>query len=445
MGAATRTHSVGTPRNGSLRRRSFLLASGASVAAPWQGLAQERESRPGKLSIADLEFWRLERSRESLAGVNQQHQVQPIHVYEGLRPKPYHDAAEPRKIPTRGSAVYLCLKTAEGLDGWYGPIDTEAAVVADRQLRGFLKGKDALASEALWDQMHRFNRHSSRGHFMMAISAVDNALWDLRGRYFGVPVYRLLGGPTRESVTAYGSCLGFSLEPDKVRARSAQLKREGFRHQKWFLAYGPGDGAEGLAKNVELVRLLRDSAGEDVDLMFDAFMGWDINYAVQWAKQVEQHRPRWIEEAFHPEKIESFATLRRSTSIPVATGEHFYNRWQVQDYLRAGAISVVQADPEWCGGVSELVRICTLASVYDAHVIPHGHSMHAALHVVASQSPMTCPLVEYLINKMQTYYEFEKEPPQVRDSRIALPTRPGFGIEFDESKIEKRTRVSWSS
>jgi L-alanine-DL-glutamate epimerase-like enolase superfamily enzyme len=280
---------------------------------------------------------------------------------------------------------------------------------------------------------------------MMAISAVDNALWDLRGRYFGVPVYRLLGGPTRESVAAYGSCLGFSLEPDKVRSRSAQLKREGFRHQKWFLAYGPGDGAEGLAKNVELVRILRESAGEDVDLMFDAFMGWDINYAVQWAKQVEQYRPRWIEEAFHPEKIESFVTLRRSTSIPVASGEHFYNRRQVQDYLRAGAISVVQADPEWCGGVSELVRICTLASVYDAHVIPHGHSVHAALHVVASQSPMTCPLVEYLINKMQTYYEFEKEPPRVTDGRIALPTRPGFGVEFDESKIEKRTRVSWGS
>ena len=92
----------------------------------------------------------------------------------------------------------------------------------------------------------------------MAISAVDNTLWDLRGRYFKAPVYRLLGGPTRPSVEAYASCLGYSLEPDKVQTRAAQVKKEGYRHQKWFLAYGPGDGYEGMKKNVDLVRILRE-------------------------------------------------------------------------------------------------------------------------------------------------------------------------------------------
>ncbi len=189
---------------------------------------------------------------------------------------------------------------------------------------------------------------------------------------------------------------------------------------------------------------MREAVGDESDLMFDYFMGWDLNYALSWAKQVEQYRPRWIEEAFTMDKLESFVSLRRKTSIPVATGEHFYSRWEVNEFLQAGAISVVQADPEWCGGVSELVKITTLASVYDVPMIPHGHSLHAALHVAAGRPPMTCPMVEYLINKMEHYYHFEKHQLQPVDGKIALPDRPGFGIEFDESKIEDKSLAKWS-
>jgi L-alanine-DL-glutamate epimerase-like enolase superfamily enzyme len=348
------------------------------------------------------------------------------------------------KRTVNAGALYLKIRSGDGLEGIYGPIDKEAAIVVDQQLRGFLNGKDPLAIEALWDQMHRSNRHARHGHFLMAISAVDNALWDLRGRYFNAPVYRLLGGPTRPSVEAYGSCLGYSLEPEKMRARAVQLKNEGFRNQKWFLAFGPGSGAEGMRKNVEMVGILRDAVGDDVELMFDAFMGWDVTYAIAWAKQVEKHRPRWIEEAFQTEKVESFAQLRRATSIPVASGEHIYGRWEAHEYMKAGALNVLQSDPEWCGGTSELVKVCTVASLYDVQVIPHGHSLHAALHVIASQSPMTCPLLEYLITKMQSYYHFEKYQLKPVQGKIALPDRPGFGIELDESKIETKTLVTWS-
>ena len=97
---------------------------------------------------------------------------------------------------------------------------------------------------------------------------------------------------------------------------------------------------------------------------------------------------------------------------------------------------MVQADLEWCGGVSELVKICAIASVHGAHVIPHGHSIHAAMHVVASQSPDVCPLVEYLIGKMDgNYYHFEKNAPRPVNGKLTLPDRPGFGIELDSSKI----------
>jgi L-rhamnonate dehydratase len=420
-----------------VNRRQFLAGTLCAAPALWA-------ARPsGKLKISAIELLQVSGHRSAESGVNAQYQVNPLYVYDSLRPPVYADKS-PSKREAAMSEIYLRIRTDAGLDGLYGPIDREAAIVISEQIRPFLIGKDPLAGEALWDQMYRSNRHSREGIFLMAISAVDNTLWDLRGRYFEAPVYQLLGGPTRASVEVYGSCLGYSLEPDKVRERCLALKAEGFRNQKWFLAYGPGSGAEGMQKNVDLVRLLRETLGPGTELMFDAFSGWDLTYALAWAKQVEQYRPRWIEEAMHPEKLESFVTLRRGTSVPVASGEHFYGRWEVERYLQAGAVSVVQADPEWCGGISELVKICSVASLHDAQVIPHGHSLHAALHVIAAQSPMTCPLAEFLILKMASYYHFEAKPPLPVKAHIALPQGPGFGIELDPAKVEGQKLLTWT-
>lgn len=410
-----------------MKRRTFLSLSCAAAAAA-----------PRPLPIAAVEFVRYTGSYETLAGVDGQHQNQPLHLYDQFRPKPYADARAPK--PTRATvrAIYLRIRTEGGPDGLYGPIDTEAAIVVQQQLASFLKGKDALAGEALWDQMFRLNRHSRTGHFLMAISAVDNALWDVRGRYFQTPVYRLLGGPTRSAVRAYGSCLGFSLEPDALARKARELKQQGYLHQKWFPAYGPGDGAAGFQKNVDLVRILREAVGDDVDLMFDAYQSWQLDYAIQWARRVEQFRPRWIEEAVPADKIEAFAELRRATSIPVASGEHIYGRHEAARYLRAGALSVLQCDPEWCGGLTEIVRICAIASLHDAQVIPHGHSIHSALHLIASQPPDVCPLLEYLIPKMRSYYHFEKRQFTPVNGLIELPDAPGFGIEIDPARVEKQ-------
>jgi L-alanine-DL-glutamate epimerase-like enolase superfamily enzyme len=426
-----------------MNRRTFLGTGLLTSLLPTGLPAFQGALRPGKLKITGVEIWKLEGHRETLSGVDKQYQVNPLHIYDELRPKPYADAIEPKKTTSALSALYLKIRTDAGLDGLYGPIDKEAAIIVEQQLKTFLIGKDPLAGEALWDQMYRSNRHSRRGLFLMAISAVDNAIWDLRGRYFNTPVYRLLGGPTRRTVEAYASCLGYSLELDKIRTRSVEFRDAGFRYEKWFLAYGPGDGLPGLKKNIEIVKTLREALGDEVEIMFDVFQGWSLDYAISWAKQVEQYRPRWIEEAFPADKIETFAQLRRSTSIPVASGEHFYGRMEVHDYLKAGAVSVVQSDPEWCGGVTELVKVCTIASLFDAQVIPHGHSLHAALHVVASQSPAVCPLAEYLVTKMQSYYHFEKHQPKPVRGRFELSDRPGFGIEWDDAKVEKRTLTQW--
>lgn len=434
------------------RRRVLLggmIGAAASVAPLeplWgvQGVSGSHASQSGLTpqKITAVELLEVHGHYETESGVNGQKQVSPLDIYSEQRPAIYQDhPSGTRTVKT--SAIYLRIKTDSGLEGLYGPIEREPAMVVYEDLRPFLMGKDALATERLWDQMYRSNRHSRDGFFMMAISAVDNTLWDLKGRFFGVPVYRLLGGPTRDSVEVYASCLGFSLEPEAVRKRSLALKQEGYRYQKWFIGYGPGSGAEGLAKNVELVRVLRETVGDDTELMFDAFSGWDQTYALEWAHQVEKYHPRWMEEIAHPEKIGSFANLHRGTTIPIASGEHFYGRWEVQRYLQADALSVVQADPEWCGGISELLRIGTVASLYDVPVIPHGHSIHAAMHVIASQSPMTFPLGEYLINKMKHYYHFEKNPPFPNKAHLALPTGPGFNIELDSAKVDSQKVLSW--
>lgn len=417
-----------------MTRREFagLLASTVGAyAAP-----------AGNLKITALELIELHGEHEVETGVNGQKQVNPLDIYDELRPDVYKDKPDGMaKRPIK--AIYLRIHAGDSEFGLYGPIDREVAIVVAEELKPFVTGKDALAGEKLWDEMYRSNRHSRAGIFLMAISAIDNTLWDLRARHYGVPVYRLLGGPTRTSVEVYGSCLGFSLEPEAVRKRCLALKQEGYRNQKWFMAYGPGSGPEGMRRNVELVKILRETLGDDTELMFDAFSGWDLTYALEWARQVEKYHPRWIEEAMHPEKIESFVTLRRSIAFPVASGEHFYGRWEVEHYLEAGAVQVVQADPEWCGGISELLKIGTVASLHDVPVIPHGHSIHAAMHTIASQSPMTFPLGEYLINKMRSYYHFEKNAPKPVRAHLALSDAPGFGIELDPAKIESQSALSW--
>ena len=303
---------------------SLLVGAAAAYAAP-----------AGNFKITSLELIELHGEHEVEAGVNGQHQVNPLDIYDEERPTVYKDNPRgTRKQPIK--AIYLRIHAGDSLFGLYGPIDREVAIVVAEEIKPFLIGKDPLAGERLWDEMYRSNRHSRAGIFLMAISAVDNTLWDLRGRHFGVPVYRLLGGPTRSSVEVYASCLGFSLEPEAVRKRCLSVKADGYRNQKWFMGYGPGAGPEGMRRNVELVKILRETLGDDTELMFDAFSGWDLTYALEWARQVEQYRPRWIEEAMHPEKIESFVTLRRSINFPVASGEHFYGRWEVEHYLERG-------------------------------------------------------------------------------------------------------------
>jgi len=155
-------------------------------------------------------------------------------------------------------------------------------------------------------------------------------------------------------------------------------------------------------------------------------------------------RLRWLEAQFFSEKVDAHARLSATTRVPIATGDHFYGRWEMQHFLQADAVRVVQADPEWCGGVSEFKKICTLASIYGAPVIHYGHNLHAAVYVVAGESPSTCPLSEFLVLKMALHHHFDANRLIPKEGRITLSDRPGFGMALSKAKIEECKLLSWS-
>lgn len=242
-------------------------------------------------------------------------------------------------------------------------------------------------------------------------------------------------------------CIDLSVEPEAMSKLALEFKQQGYRHEKWFLAQGSGAGAEGFRKNVEMVRVLRQTLGDDMGLMIDCWMSLDLNYAAEFAERIEPYNPRWLEEPFLTDEIESYVALRKRTRVPIAAGEHIYGRWSAAKYLSAGALDVLQTDADWTGGISELTKICAIASQYGVQVIPHGDCLHAMLHVIASQSPHVCPIMEYMVNRLnsgQWKYYFEKYALVPKEGKIALPDRPGFGIELDQSRVERQRLVKTS-
>jgi len=346
-----------------------------------------------------------------------------------------------RPVELRGIYVEIC--TDAGVSGLYGAIDDYQAFLIQRYLRPFLIGRDPLATELLYDQMARLHRLGRSGMFMAAISAIDCALWDLKGKSWGQPVYCLLGGPTRPAVPAYASMLGFSVEPEAAVTVARDFRAQGFDAQKWFFRHGPADGEAGKVKNLALVEALRGALGPHYPLMFDAFMGWDVTYAIEMVRALEPFNLTWLEEPIPPERVGGFRKIKAAARVPIATGEHVHTRWQVNELLMAGAIDFLQTDPDWTGGISELVKICTLASSFGVPVIAHGHSLLPALHVAAAQSPETVPMVEYLIQWQPQKQWFNKPIYEPEGGLVALPQLPGLGLLLDEGKIEAREMLEF--
>lgn len=341
-------------------------------------------------------------------------------------------------------ALYVEIQTDEGSSGCFGPIEDWQGFHIQHSLRPFLIGRDPLATELLYDQMIRLDRHGRSGIFMTAVSVVDCALWDLKGKAWNQPVYRLLGGPTRPAVPAYASMLGFDSDPAPAALLAQEYKVQGYTAQKWFFRYGPADGAEGMSKNLAMAQAVRDAVGPYYQLMFDAFMGWDLTYASQMVRELAPLRPFWVEEPIPPERVSEFCKLKAVASVPIATGEHVYTRWQTKELLVNGAVDVLQNDPDWTGGITEQMKLCALASSFEVPLIAHGHSLLPALHVAGAQSPAAVPRVEYLVRYQEAKQYFHNPIYRPENGNVTLPTLPGLGMVLDESRIEARESVHYS-
>jgi len=310
-----------------------------------------------------------------------------------------------------------------------------------KPLSAYAKGVDPLTGKGIWDK-RRKARHTPTGNIITALSAVDNALWDLRGKLANQPVFRLLGGK-RKKLRAYISTVP---GPDvaKARKQAKELFEKGHTAQKWFFRYGPPDGKEGFTKIVGLVEGIRSDLGEEAQLMFDFHVGsrgrcdWDVAYAIEVAKAIRPFRPTWLEEPFSPEEIESYRRLKGETDITLATGEHTYSRWNIQPFLDEKLVGFVQADPEWCGGLSELLQICKLVRRYKGvRVIPHGHHVLAAAHVVASQPESLCPMVEYGPPWLRARQRAQTRMISPEAGYLSTPHEPGLGPSIEWDRFER--------
>ena len=395
------------------------------------------------MRITFVRVFRLTGTMETSGPFWEERLVRPVDIYPAYRVRDdFEGGVQIDATHFRMEQHFLRIETDEGPFGIAGPLPDMVALYVLRRLRPLLMNQNPIAHEMLWDQMHRVMVHGRQGDAMLAISAIDCALWDLKGRWLGQPVYRLLGGPTRDTVPCYASMLGFNvLDMGRVRQRAAEYKALGYRAQKWFFRHGPMSGHDGMHQNVALVRTLRETLGDDYDIMLDCWQSFDPIYAIELAERIEEYRPRWLEECVMPDRIDSYRRVKDATPIPLAGAEHEYTSWGFKRFIDAEALDILQPDMYWAGGLSETLKIAALARAADLIVIPHGHSTPASLHFTLAQSPILTPWQEYLVkwNAINQFFLANRLQPE--GGILGHPVEPGLGMDLDESRIEARVEL----
>ena len=279
----------------------------------------------------------------------------------------------------------------------------------------------------------------AKGVGMTAISAVDIALWDLLGKSAKQPVYRLLGGRTKKRIPVYASRL-YSMPLDELRVEAQRYKDDGYKAMKLRFGWGPVDGAEGMQRNVELVRTVREVVGDGIDMMADAYMGWTLDYAKRMLPLLEPFHLRWLEEPVIPDDTRGYKELKAYGRVPIAGGEHEFTVFGFRDLLEANALDYIQFDTNRVGGISQARKISALAEAYQVPVMPHAGQMHNYHVVMASlNSPMAefFPKVDVEVGNELFWYIFDGEPVPV-DGYIDLDENtPGLGLTVNEESLKR--------
>jgi len=310
----------------------------------------------------------------------------------------------------------------------------------DVYLKPLLIGADPFDVEFLWQLMYRktiaFGR---KGIGMTAISAVDIALWDILGKATKQPVFRLLGGRTKKKIPVYASRL-YSQPLDTLAAETRLYKDAGYQAMKMRFGWGPVDGAAGMQKNVDLVRTIREVAGDGVDIMADAYMGWNLDYARRMIPLLERFNLRWLEEPVIPDDMHGYASLKALGRIPIAGGEHGFTQYEFRDMLEMRAVDYIQFDTNRVGGITQARKISALAESFAVPVVPHAGQMHNYHIVMASlNSPMAeyFPPVDVEVGNELFWYIFNGEPTPVNGAIDLSDDVPGLGLTINEKALGK--------
>jgi L-alanine-DL-glutamate epimerase-like enolase superfamily enzyme len=344
------------------------------------------------------------------------------------------------KTFTFHSWLVVQVTTDDGLTGVGNAALTPLVTkqVIDIHLKPLLLGANPWDIEFLWQHMYRQTMAFGRkGIGMAAISAVDIALWDLLGKAAKQPVFRLLGGRTKPRIPVYASRLYSSPLP-QLAAEAERYKAEGYKAMKLRFGWGPVDGAAGMQRNLELVRTVRQTVGDEIDVMADAYMGWTLDYAKRMLPLLEPFNLRWLEEPVIPDDVHGYSELKAYGRVPISGGEHEFTSYGFRDLLEARALDYIQFDTNRVGGISQARKISALAEAFSIPVIPHAGQMHNYHVVMASlNSPMAefFPPVDVEVGNELFWYIFDGEP-RAKDGFIDLDDQlPGLGLTINEERM----------
>jgi len=432
------TISVGAPMN----RRDFLFAAPAALTAATFGPNRAAAAPPplafqddkSGLRITGVRLVRAQPKRplpayqpQAGAWSTEAEIANPMSIYPKYKARRSLFYPDPGKL----GGFTVEISTDKGVKG-YGSGGTGGGTIVEGHLVKLLLGEDPFNVEKLWDIMWRSTMYYGRaGVAINAISGVDVAIWDLIGSAMGMPVYKLLGGETKDRIPAY--CTGNNLE------RNAEF---GYKRNKLAVPYGPADGSEGMRKNAELVRQARHAVGADGDVMLDCWMAWTERYTVEMAAMLEPYRVYWMEECLQPHDYEGFGRLNAGIkSTRIATGEHEYTLYGFRQLLEHRSAAIWQPDMHWCGGLTELRRIAALAAAYDIPVIPHAGGQQDTVHFI--MATRNAPWAEMVFppapgGPSEVYRRYEEDNRLTRGPE-GLYTRPGekpgFGWDFDVAPL----------
>ena len=343
--------------------------------------------------------------------------------------------------------LFARVETDEGVSGWgeaYTQVDREQAIEAHiRQLGRYLVGRDPFhIKHFTYTAYNDFAGKRGAMDLYCAISALEQALWDVVGKALGQPVYNLLGGPCRDRLRVYAN--GWyegARTPEDFARLAREVVRQGFTALKFDPFPNPWrtfiSGAEERAA-VANVAAVREAVGPDVDILVEVHRRLAPMHAIRVARAIEPYRPFWFEEPVAPENVPALAEVRRAVGIPVVTGEALYAKAGFREVLERGAADILNPDVGNCGGILELREIAAMAEPYYVAVSPHNYNSTTVGLAATLQAAASMPnflITEYFVNFAAPGDAVAVEPLKVEDGYIRLPTGPGLGLELNEEAL----------